>query len=244
MDRRQFLQLVGMSAAAGMLGGCFSRESTPTAEDSGSLTLTDKGLFAGGQGAPESHPLLPPKVGPKLVGGVPGPCATKITALSRQRWQADSPLTNRLNPMGSVRLVTVHHEGNPRPNNDSTPAEVASDLRKIQIEHRQRMKAGDIGYHFIVDRSGRIWQGRDVRYQGAHVSAHNSNNIGIMCLGNFELQQPTSVQLASLRNLCQTLLHGYSLPVTSLHVHSDLASTCCPGRNLKPCVTNIKRALA
>jgi hypothetical protein len=50
---------------------------------------------------------------------------------------------------------------------------------------------GDIGYHYIVDRSGAIWQGRRIRYQGAHArGSANNGNIGIVLLGISRTSSP------------------------------------------------------
>ncbi|MBP5233431.1 MAG: N-acetylmuramoyl-L-alanine amidase [Planctomycetes bacterium] len=143
--------------------------------------------------------------------------------------------------MGGYDRITVHHEGNATPNYDSSVTAVAACLRRIQSEHCKRMGAGDIGYHFIIDRQGMIWQGRELCYQGAHVKSNNSNNIGIMCLGNFEIQQPTQAQVNTLASLCRALMAGYHIPANRLYGHRELRSTACPGRNLFPQLVNIRK---
>ena len=135
--------------------------------------------------------------------------------------------------MNGVSRITVHHEGNPKPNNDVGAAQVAETLRLIQQEHRSRMNAADIGYHFIIDRSGRIWQGRDEAYQGAHVSGQNANNLGILLLGNYDVQQPTAAQLASLDRLLRHVMRAYQVPKSRVYCHGELANTRCPGVNLR-----------
>ena len=115
----------------------------------------------------------------------------KTRLMLRSTWAKAAPVTSRLNPMGSIKLITVHHEG-------WTPVFftgadlTAQRLDLVRRSHIERMDAGDIGYHFIIDRAGLLWHGRELRYQGAHVKDHNSNNLGIMVLGNFDLQQPTA----------------------------------------------------
>ncbi len=132
-------------------------------------------------------------------------------------------------------------QGSEKPNNDTTPAQVAATLRRIQGQHKKRMGAGDIGYHFIIDRTGTVWQGRDWRYQGAHTSGANSNNIGVMLLGNFELQQPTGGQISSLQSLVFSLsrMHGLN-PGRDVYGHSDFCNTQCPGKHLKQYVKAFK----
>ena len=142
--------------------------------------------------------------------------------------------------MGAVDRLTVHHDGNPKPNNDLSAAAVAQTLRLVQAEHRQRMNAGDIGYHYIVDRAGQVWQGRDERFQGAHVGGANAGNVGVLCLGNGDLQAPTPRQLEALDRLVRTLANRHRLPAARVYGHRELANTRCPGDQLAAQVRVIK----
>lgn len=228
MERRDFLRLAGSLAALGVLSGC----GQPTA------SLPDA-----------EHPTPPaPPTPPKSYGKKPAfPDSSPpraVSAISRSVWGARPPIASKLNPMGGVTRITIHHEGNPRPNYDVTSAQVAATLRMIQLEHRRRMNAADIGYHYIIDRSGRVWEGRKTCYQGAHVSGANEHNIGVMLLGNFEIQTPTAAQTRSLQDLCRMLTQGYRLPASRIYCHRDLATTRCPGRALVPTVSALRWRLA
>ncbi len=166
----------------------------------------------------------------------------KVTAVSRNSWGATDAVPAKMKKMNGVKRITVHHEGSAKPNNDTAPTQVAATLRLIQSQHRKRMGAGDIGYHFIIDRTGVIWQGRDWNYQGAHTSGANSNNLGVMLLGNFEIQQPTGQQLQSLNALVASLVRKYGLnPSTDIFGHSDFCNTACPGKHLKGHVQVLRR---
>ena len=46
-------------------------------------------------------------------------------------------------------------------------------------------------------KGGVLWQGRSIRWQGAHVQHHNEGNIGVLVMGNFDLQSPTAAQLTA-----------------------------------------------
>ncbi len=168
----------------------------------------------------------------------------KVSALSRKMWAAQPPIPGKMTPMGRVTKITIHHEGGQNANNDTSPLQVAETLRMIQNQHYKRLGAGDIGYHFIIDRTGMIWQGRDWLYQGAHTSGANPNNMGVMLLGNFEFQQPTPAQLLSLSNLVGSLVRKYGLnPATDIYGHNDFCSTACPGKFLSPQVQILRRGL-
>ena len=43
----------------------------------------------------------------------------------------------------------------------------------------------DIGYHFLVSRSGEVIQGRPVEKAGAHAKSANSDSIGVAMFGGF-----------------------------------------------------------
>jgi hypothetical protein len=96
----------------------------------------------------------------------------------------------------------------------------------------QRRRFGDIGYHFILDRAGRVWEGRSMQFVGAHVSAENEENIGVMMLGNFEDQRPSDRQVDALRALTFALQGRYAVPATRVYGHRDLGHTLCPGHHL------------
>jgi N-acetyl-anhydromuramyl-L-alanine amidase AmpD len=103
------------------------------------------------------------------------------------------------------------------------------------------MRAGDIGYHFIIDRAGRIWEGRPLIYQGAHVKDENEHNLGIMTLGNFDRQSPTTAQLMTLQHMLAYLRHQYSVPVSKVYTHQELNPTACPGLHLQPRIVAMRK---
>src|SRR5262249_34581476 len=104
----------------------------------------------------------------------------------------------------------------------------------IRASHLERLHAGDIGYHFVIDRDGRLWEGRSLKYQGAHVKDNNEHNIGIMTLGNFDLQSPTSAQLTTLKHTVSTLARQYNAPPTHTYTHQEITPTRSPAPTLQP----------
>ena len=160
--------------------------------------------------------------------------------LTRQRWARGKPIADRLNPMGGVKRITVHHEGGTAVY-FADVRRTAQRLELIRKSHLQRMKAGDIGYHYIIDRAGRLWHGRDERFQGAHVSNHNTHNIGVMVLGNFDLQKPTRQQLTMLRSTLQRLRGQYQVAMHNVHTHQELMATRCPGNVLQTHMEGLRR---
>jgi hypothetical protein len=241
MERRDFLKAAAGCAAAGLACGCTSPTSFAFWRKQGrgkAVSADGPELAAKGRSVPLAHPAPHRAPAPR-----PAPRGQGVQAISRNSWNAEAAIPSRLNPMGAVHNVTIHHEGSAKPNYSHALDDVIHDLRLIQKVHVRKMRAADIGYHYIVDRAGRIWQGRDVRYQGAHVRGHNPHNIGVMLLGNFEIQTPTAEQLASLEGLTRTLLRGYGLSASRLHFHKEFANTCCPGRNLAGRIVSLRDSL-
>jgi hypothetical protein len=156
-------------------------------------------------------------------------------ALARQTWARGVPVYSKLNPMLPPKWITVHHDGMD-PYFGTDIAEVKVRLDTIRNGALSRGDGwGDIPYHFVVDRSGRVWEGRQMRFQGAHVKYCNENNIGVMCLGNFEEQQPSAAQIAGLERTLTALRAYYRLPMSRVRTHREwpTAHTECPGTNLQ-----------
>lgn len=79
----------------------------------------------------------------------------------------------------------------------------------------------DIGYHYLIDWRGKIWQGRPFQKKGAHVGVRNPGTVGVSLLGNFELdnEHPTAMQLSALKGLLAHLVYSYKIPPTAIHGH-------------------------
>ncbi len=157
----------------------------------------------------------------------------------RSRWVDQAPDLTDIHPMNGVQRITVHHEGFDVFTTDNE-ADTIERLRFTLRAHRKRGFA-DIGYHFIVDHAGRIWEGRPIDEQGAHARDRNEHNIGIVMLGNFEKQTPGQPQLVSLARLLDYLIGTYHLSMNDVHTHREMGATECPGRNLQEAVDRMRR---
>ena len=131
-----------------------------------------------------------------------------------------------------VRRITIHHVG-AGVFTDTARSAVQARLESIRRTHRS-LNWGDIGYHFLVDPAGRVWQGRPLAYQGAHVRDQNEGNLGVCVLGNFERQRPSADQLAAIASFVRHMMDACRLQTNAVHTHRELAPTACPGRYLQP----------
>ncbi|MGO9984566.1 MAG: peptidoglycan recognition family protein, partial [Rhodomicrobium sp.] len=103
---------------------------------------------------------------------------------------------------------------------------------------------GDIPYHFYIDFAGKIGEGRDIDFAGdATTSFDNDGRIQITVEGDFEREQPAEAQLASLRKLVTWLAFQYSITAENISGHGDHDQTNCPGRNLKPFLEDLRKAV-
>lgn len=139
---------------------------------------------------------------------------------------------DEIHSMNGIRRITVHHDGMP-PVSLSGTQQVAARIEQIRQSHVGGRGWADLGYHYVIDPSGRIWEGRNIRYQGAHVKDQNENNLGILVMGNFQQQAPTQAALASLDRFLVNQMQRYNIPIAAVRTHQERAPTECPGRNLQ-----------
>jgi len=97
-----------------------------------------------------------------------------------------------------VTHMIVHHTVTPNGEND-----YAARVRSIWQYHTNTLGWGDIGYNFLIDANGVIYEGRagGEGSRGAHFSCMNTNTMGIAMIGTFSTVSPTNSALNSLENL-------------------------------------------
>jgi len=223
-SRRLFLV-----ASAALVAGCASRERVSGLPDP---------LWPAGRPSSQTMPL-PPAATPSSAPVANSPFPHVI---GRAQWAKGAPVTTLMVPMGGIRAITIHHDGMP-PFAATDAASTAARVELIRMSHRNRPQPwGDIGYHFVIDRAGRIYEGRPLQWQGAHVRDHNQGNIGVLCLGNFEVQVPSEQQLNALAGHVRTLRRHYNVPVNRVITHKEWegARTACPGMRLQPRVESLR----
>lgn len=172
------------------------------------------------------------------------PPAAEIAVERRSRWNARAIRSNK-DPMAPITRITVHHTGVPFDGTDY--GATAAGIRSIQRQHQDGNGWADIGYHFIVDRAGRVWEGRSLEWQGAHAGnpSLNRGNIGVAVLGHFDRQHLTPAQREALVRLLDDLRSRYGIQRSQVLAHGELKATACPGSALRHLVDDYKsRSLA
>lgn len=155
---------------------------------------------------------------------------TRLGVIRRTEWAHTPSRPRRLHRASAFTRLTIHHAGNGIVRTTRESA-VRRELQGMLDAHL-KLNYGDLGYHFVVDYAGRVWEGRPLLYEGAHVGCANSRNIGVVVMGNFERQQPSADQLRGLDSLVSGLRAHYRFSRGRIYGHRDLGQSLCPGRHL------------
>lgn len=151
--------------------------------------------------------------------------------IPRSAWTREDTIERLANPLGRVNRITVHHDGM----NAFTSTREADSCQRLEQIRRGHVGQGwaDIGYHFAVDPAGRIFEGRPLHFQGAHVKDNNENNVGVLVLGNFMETRPTGSALTTLDGFLSNLMSRFGVPLGRVYTHQELKATACPGTHLQ-----------
>lgn len=134
----------------------------------------------------------------------------------------------------SIRRITVHHTHS------------LYSIKELQIFHQNiDDPKADIAYHFYIDQSGLIYEGRPLGYIGSHSERDNAYNVGIVLNGDFENSIPAQTQINALYQLLNALQCDCSV-LEGIWTHrqrkgfkfpgNSKKSTLCPGKKLNQIV--------
>jgi hypothetical protein len=118
-------------------------------------------------------------------------------------------------------------------------------VRGIQRYHIDGNGFADIGYSWLVDQLGNVYEGRGWLRQGAHTFDHNSTSHGIAWLGDSTKLAPSNAALAAI---AQCIVDGQKAGAVSMDCtiggHRDAnADTACPGDGLYRLLPVIRSAV-
>ncbi|MCC7390049.1 MAG: N-acetylmuramoyl-L-alanine amidase [Phycisphaerales bacterium] len=167
-----------------------------------------------------------------MTGSSSTATAPATGVIPRTTWTRATPKLWDTNPMNGISRITVHHDGMTAFTSTSQ-ADAASRLESIRNSHVDSRGWADIGYHYIVDPAGRVWEGRPINLQGAHVADNNEHNLGVMVMGNYDQQSPTGASVKALDDFVAAMMRKYKVPVGRVYTHQEIRPTACPGRSLQ-----------
>lgn len=220
--RRALTQGGGLVALLSLLAGCSG--GGQRAGGVPDVNWPDDELKRKIQPKPQPAKAAKPMPQPDLPGGV----------IPRSDWARGAPMPGRMTPAKPYYRITIHHDGMDSFTTTDKGA-TATRLEQIRQAHLGRSPEpfGDIGYHYLIDPAGRVWQGRPLQWQGAHVAKTNEGNLGICCLGNFQQQRPTEAQVAALDRFIIQQMSKYGVRASNVYTHRELGPTVCPGNMLQ-----------
>ncbi|WP_343243088.1 N-acetylmuramoyl-L-alanine amidase [Streptomyces sp. SID12501] len=173
----------------------------------------------GGTESPGTSPVRTPTATATATSAQALPAAPLSTAArppitSRAGWGADESISpeepNYL--ANGIKAVVVHHTAG---TNDYTCDQSPAMIRAIHTYHVKSNGWRDIGYNFLVDKCGTIFEGRkggvDKAVLGAHAYGFNTQTTGISVLGNYKLVEPPTAVLTSVARLAAWKLGQYGV---------------------------------
>ena len=183
----------------------------------------------------------------------------KPTIYTRAQWGANESLMQWGPSYGKISVGFVHHTDS---SNDYTPDQVPGIIRGIYAYHAQTLGWGDIGYNFLVDRFGRIWEGRyggmDKPVIGGQVYNYNSVSTGVAAIGTFTSAAVPQAMTDGLKRVLAWKMSLAGVPATGAspvaapwgtHIqrisgHRDVGGTTCPGDSLEARLPEIRAGAA
>lgn len=173
---------------------------------------------------------------------------------SRSEWGAAPFRDGKPTPNSSVKLAVVHHTAG---QNNYSQGSVPGIINGIQAYHQNANGWSDIGYNFLVDRFGGIWEGRagslDLASVGAHAQGFNTGSVGVSVLGDYTKTSPSPQAIEAVSSVVAWRLWANTTPVDPTGTvritsagspkyaagvqvnlprvvgHRDVGTTSCPG---------------
>lgn len=175
------------------------------------------------------------------------------SVISRAAWGADENIMTWAPEYAApIKKIVFHHTAGALGGSD--PASV---IRGIYYYHSVTRGWGDIGYNYLIDEYGRVYEGRfgGQRVIGAHAKGYNTGSVGISTLGNYDSMSPSTAATDAAKNMAAFLSarNGISPKKTSYFVdkvtpniggHRDFGQTSCPGGNYYAKLPDIRNIAA
>jgi flagellar hook assembly protein FlgD len=188
--------------------------------------------------------------------------------IPRLSWGADESI-RRAKPQiaDAIHFAVVHHTAG---SNDYTASQSAAIVRGIELYHVKGNGWNDIGYNFLVDKYGQVFEGRfggvDKAIVGAHSLGFNDGSVGVAVLGDYGSAPISAAAKTALEHLLAwrlDLAHidplsmltwlsggnprfgsGVPVPLRAISGHRDTNFTDCPGNSLYAQLPQIAKDVA
>jgi hypothetical protein len=190
----------------------------------------------GSEGSTSKSQQLTPQAAaaatPGYINKTGGASYTELEMVNRIEWGADTNLTTWPPRYDAPYRFMIHHTAT-----STNYADFKAAVRDIFLLHSIGRGWGDIGYNYLIDPNGVIYEGRQGGEGsiGAHTGGYNNGGIGIAFIGDYSNGLPSAAALESMRQLIleRALIHGITLQWGStVYGHRDFNNTACPGQTL------------
>jgi flagellar hook assembly protein FlgD len=196
-----------------------------------------------------------------------GAMTTRPVIVTRSQWGANEAYRSGSPDFATVRMAFVHHTDS---GNSYSRSQAPAIVRGVYYYHTKSLHWSDIGYNFLVDRYGTVYEGRYGGVTkgaiGAQTLGFNTGSTGISVIGTFSKVAPPQAAVSALEKLLAwkldvhhidplgsaTLTCGYGQKFATgqkvkFHViagHRDANYTDCPGNKLYGLLPSIRKAVA
>jgi flagellar hook assembly protein FlgD len=196
-----------------------------------------------------------------------GAMTTKPAIVTRADWGANESWRSGTPSYAPVKMAFVHHTDS---GNNYTAAEAPAIVRGVYGYHTKSLHWSDVGYNFLIDRFGTIYEGRYGGMTrgviGAQVLGFNTGSTGVSVIGTFTSVTPPPKAVTSLERLLAwkldfhhvdpqgtaTLVCGYGqkfatgqrVRFPAIAGHRDANFTDCPGGRLYAQLRTVRRVVA
>lgn len=137
--------------------------------------------------------------------------------------------------MNKPQYIIIHHSGgsetNPKEDTSHHTFAIVNEWHKKLWNFKSSL-GHYIGYHYFIDKNGKVTQGRADTDEGAHTIGKNNSSLGICLAGNFDVTEPTKDQVASLKSLLASKMTKYSISLGNVVPHRHFANKSCYGSKL------------
>ena len=194
-----------------------SPEPTATPSETAPGTPTDSATptAPASPSSPPASSASPSASATTSLPPAPPSTAPRPPITDRAGWGADetiSPEEPGYLPGGKIKAVVVHHTSE---SNDYTCAQGPAVVRGIYAYHVKTLGWKDMGYNFLVDKCGTIYEGRkggvDRPVMGAHAYGFNAETTGISILGTYTDTAASTAALTSVARIAAWKLGQYGV---------------------------------
>ena len=207
----------------------------------GTEATASAALEGGAQPAgPAGTSPLTPAASQWLAGETELAAVARPSIISRSGWGADeSKMTWRPN-QNPIRAAVVHHTAG---TNNYSRAQSAGVVRGIFHYHAVTRGWGDVGYNFLFDKYGQIFEGRAGSLwsptgripTGAHASGYNTGTVGVSAMGDYSTVWAPQSTLDNMAKVIAWKFGGAGINGTSA------SGIIAPGTNFTSRGTNLPR---